>query len=96
MGIAGKEVLLFLAGASGAHVPDSKLIAQTLTGAQGNFHFTTLPLGEYVVAVLPRDGEAPTTASLVPFSLSDTNLDHQADFGMFWHRVYLPLMMRNR
>ena len=94
-GIAGKEVLLFLTSASDAFAPANKLIAQTPTDLQGNFQFTTLPLGEYIVAVLARDGETPTTASLVPFVLSDTNLDHQADFGIFWQRVYLPLMVRN-
>ena len=94
-GLAGRDVFLFHGTMAAGDLLPQELVAQTLTGVQGSYHFTNLPSGNYIVAVVPKAGETPTTATMVSFALSDAHLDHQVDFGLFYYQNprYLPLML---
>ena len=95
VGLAGRDVFLFRGTTDAGDLLPQELVAQTLTGVQGSYHFTNLPSGSYIVAVMPKDGETPTTATMVSFGLSDAHPDHQVDFGLFYYQNprYLPLML---
>lgn len=73
----------------------SEPLRQTVSGIDGQYVFSGLASGSYVLTVPQQAGISLTTPPFVEVNLSEGAVTGRADFGLAWYhaRIYMPLIL---